>query len=183
MIVDPSALDDQARAILRSNDRGGYTIPTPGLYPFQWNWDSIFAALGFATFDEKRAWSEIETLFDAQWPNGMVPHIIFRHEDGDYFPGVEVWGTSSLDLKWPSSGISQPPLAATATRWIVECRDESAAAEQHARALLPSLVASHKWWHSARDPDGLGIMVVSHPWESGRDNLPDWDAPGRAIDT
>ncbi len=40
-------LDEQARDILRANDRGGYTIPTAGLYPYQWNWDSAFAAWGF----------------------------------------------------------------------------------------------------------------------------------------
>ena len=39
-------LNDQARAILRGNDRGGYTIPTERLYPFQWNWDSMFSAWG-----------------------------------------------------------------------------------------------------------------------------------------
>lgn len=45
------ALDAQAREILRANDRGGYTVLTTGLYPFQWNWDSCLTALGWATFD------------------------------------------------------------------------------------------------------------------------------------
>ena len=31
---------ERARAILRDNDLGGYTVPTKRLYPFQWNWDS-----------------------------------------------------------------------------------------------------------------------------------------------
>ena len=56
-----TSLDAQARDILRRNDRGGYTVPTAGLYPYQWNWDSVFAAWGFATFDLPRAWQEIET--------------------------------------------------------------------------------------------------------------------------
>ena len=30
---------DQAKAVMRKNDRGTYTVPTHGLYPFQWNWD------------------------------------------------------------------------------------------------------------------------------------------------
>ena len=42
---------EQARAILAANDRGGYTVPTDRLYPFQWNWDSAFVAMGWATFD------------------------------------------------------------------------------------------------------------------------------------
>ena len=46
-----SNLDDQARNILQKNDRGGYTVPTARLYPYQWNWDSAFVALGFLTFD------------------------------------------------------------------------------------------------------------------------------------
>ena len=45
-------LIEQARAILRRNDRGGYTVPTERLYPFQWNWDSGFVAMGGMTFDE-----------------------------------------------------------------------------------------------------------------------------------
>ena len=43
-------LDHKAKTILTENDQGGYTIPTKGLYPYQWNWDSVFVALGFATF-------------------------------------------------------------------------------------------------------------------------------------
>jgi len=44
------SLDAQAKSILLTNDRGGYTVPTARLYPYQWNWDSAFVALGFATF-------------------------------------------------------------------------------------------------------------------------------------
>ncbi len=179
---DVDALDNAAQQVLRENDRGGYTIPTAGLYPYQWNWDSVFCALGFATFDEHRAWREIETLFEAQWPNGMVPHIVFRTDDRDYFPGPGVWGTTELGLPWPSSGISQPPVAATVVRWLLEQSSDRALAERRLRGLFTGLCAWHRWWHAARDPDGLGIVTVSHPWESGRDNLPDWDVPGEAID-
>ena len=42
---------NKATQILVDNDRGGYTVPTPRLYPYQWNWDSVFAALGFSVFD------------------------------------------------------------------------------------------------------------------------------------
>ncbi|MCH2250101.1 MAG: hypothetical protein MK042_09915, partial [Cognatishimia sp.] len=90
---DNAALDARARDILIANDRGGYTIPTEGLYPYQWNWDSAFCGWGFSTFDVERAWQEFDTLFSGQWPNGMVPHILFRQNDPDYFPGPDVWGT------------------------------------------------------------------------------------------
>ncbi len=173
--MTPDTLDDRARAILRDNDRGGYTVPTAGLYPYQWNWDSVFVAMGFATFDRDRAWQEIETLFEAQWPDGMVPHIVFRVDEPTYFPGPSVWQANKGPL--PSSGISQPPVAATVIRMLAE--QDSARAE----ALFEPLDRWHRWWHAARDPDGLGVMAITHPWESGRDNLPDWDKPGQAIDT
>ena len=50
------SLQEQARAILLANDRGGYTLPTAGLYPFQWNWDASVTALGWMTFNPPRAW-------------------------------------------------------------------------------------------------------------------------------
>ena len=73
---------DAARDILRRNDRGGYTVPTDALYPFQWNWDSAFCAMGFATFDIDRALTELEFLYSGQWASGLVPHIMF-HRDAD----------------------------------------------------------------------------------------------------
>src|SRR6185312_4424528 len=90
---NPADLYQLAAEVLRENDRGSYTVPTKGLYPFQWNWDSCLTALGQRHFDEARAWIEIETLFQHQWPDGMVPHIVFHaHSDG-YFPGPDVWNT------------------------------------------------------------------------------------------
>ena len=74
-------LADRAIAILRQNDQGGYTLPTHGLYPYQWNWDSAFAAWGFMFFDPERGWAELETLLKGQWEDGMVPHILFHRID------------------------------------------------------------------------------------------------------
>src|ERR671925_176247 len=45
---------DRAVEVLKENDQGGYTIPTKGLYPYQWNWDSCLTALGQAHYDEAR---------------------------------------------------------------------------------------------------------------------------------
>ena len=170
-----NALEDQAIAILNANDRGGYTVPTAGLYPYQWNWDSAFAALGFASFDRDRAWRELETIFDGQWDDGMAAHIIFRRYDPSYFPGPDVWGSKTEP---PTSGHSQPSVVATIARWLVESGDVED--EKRARALFPKLLAWHGWWHRFRDPDGTGLVGIVHPWESGRDNCPDWD-PGMEL--
>lgn len=170
-------LDNKALQILQTNDQGGYTVPTQGMYPYQWNWDSAFVALGFATFDMDRAIAEIETLFEAQWDNGMVPHIVFRVDDPGYFPGPSVWNAGQT---LPSSGITQPPVAA----FVVESLWKRANDEDHKarlKALFPKLFAYHKWFKTYRDYENLGVVVTVHPWETGRDNCPEWDEPLSAV--
>lgn len=85
-----SDLRGRAIEVLQRNDRGGYSVPTDGLYPFQWNWDAGFAVMGYACFDEARAWQEFRKLFEGQWADGMVPHIVFHRDDPRYFPGPEI---------------------------------------------------------------------------------------------
>jgi len=34
---NPDKFVKSARSILEQNDRGGYTVPTDRLYPYQWN--------------------------------------------------------------------------------------------------------------------------------------------------
>ncbi|MCB1492870.1 MAG: hypothetical protein KDJ77_13935 [Rhodobiaceae bacterium] len=167
----PNSAVSEAIEILRANDRGGYTIPTARLYPYQWNWDSAFAALGFSYFDRARAWRELDLLFEAQWADGMVPHIVFRRNDPDYFPGPAIWQSGTEPQ---SSGISQPPVAASIVHDMVV--RGGVADLNRARALFPKLVDWHRWYLAARDPDGTGVIGIVHPWESGRDNCPDWDS-------
>jgi hypothetical protein len=171
-------LDERAREILIENDRGGYTVPNGRVYPFQWNWDSAFVSLGFATMDLGRAWREIETLFTAQWQDGFLPHIIFWQDDAGYFPGPAVWATGRTP---PTSGITQPPFAASAIRLLWEASGPQRFQNNLAK-LFPKMLACHRWFAETRDPTGEGLAVIVHPWESGRDNTPEWDRPAQKID-
>src|SRR6266542_4140673 len=173
MTIEPhdKALFENAETILRDNDRGAYTVPTKGLYPFQWNWDSCLTALGQRHFDEGRAWTEIETLLQHQWPDGMVPHIVFHAEDEGYFPGPSVWGTGRPT---PTSGITQPPvLGFVLQRLFAEAKDRQLA-RQRVGPLAEKADAWHRWFYTARDPARSGLVAILHPWESGRDNSIDW---------
>ncbi|MDP9365273.1 MAG: glycogen debranching protein, partial [Chloroflexota bacterium] len=49
------------------------------------------------------------------------------------------------------------------------------------RALYPRLLAWHRYLATARDPDGSGLVTIVHPWESGTDNSPRWDAALAAV--
>jgi len=175
-----TTLTETAIEILRENDRGTYTVPTKGLYPFQWNWDSCLTALGQRHFDESRAWLEIETLFDHQWPCGMVPHIVFHQMDDGYFPGPDVWATGR---PVPTSGITQPAVAGFALKRLFDRASDRNAAEDRVRRLLPKVAAWHRWFYATRDPQGEGLVAILHPWEAGRDNSVDWDAPFANVPT
>ena len=84
-------LQEKAKHILDTNfnEDKGFTIPCEGLYPFQWNWDSGFIAIGFAHYDSNKAKREIEALLSAQWENGFIPHIVFHNDSDTYFPGPD----------------------------------------------------------------------------------------------
>ncbi len=171
---------EAARAVLAANDRGGYTVPTARLYPFQWNWDSAFVAMGWACFDAARAWREIEKLLLGQWEDGRIPHIVFHAPADTYFPGPDVWGTHHAP---PTSGIVQPPVLATATRAVLAADPDRARAEARAATIVPALLRNHRWWHTARDPHATGLVAILHPWESGMDNSPAWDTALACVPT
>ena len=104
----------------------------------------------------------------SQWDDGMVPHIIFHKSDPGYFHGPDVWNTNQTPM---TSGISQPPVAAILARLIWE--QDTAIGHQRLSTLYPKLVKWHRWWHDFRCT--YGPAAITHPWESGRDNCPDWD--------
>lgn len=160
-------LRERAEAVLHTNDRGAHTVPSPRLYPHQWAWDSAFIAIGWAQIDPMRGFAELESLFSAQWPDGRIPHILFDPDSGDYFPGPDFWGTEG------TSTISQPPVFAMALRRLVDAGLDS----PKLPAMIRAIDRAHLFFHEQRDPLGLNLVAVAHPWESGLDNSPSWDAP------
>jgi hypothetical protein len=180
MTQETGKIYDNAIEVLRENDQGSYTVPTKGLYPFQWNWDSCLTALGQFHYDEARAWTEIETLMANQWPDGMVPHIVFHVYSDGYFPGPNVWDTKRPT---PTSGITQPPVAGFAIKRLYDRATDKDEAARRARALLPKIDAWHRWFYEMRDPQNEGLAAILHPWESGRDNSIDWDEAFERVPT
>src|SRR5213078_3574872 len=90
---DESALWQAAARVLDANWTGAATVPSPGLYPHQWSWDSAFTCIGLARHRRDRAATELVSLFRGQWATGLVPHIVFSEATArhGYFPGPELW--------------------------------------------------------------------------------------------
>ncbi|ADI14082.1 amylo-alpha-1,6-glucosidase [Truepera radiovictrix] len=165
-------LAGEAQRILRDNDTGRFIKPSPKQYPHQWNWDAALIALGLATFDLERARAEVRTLLEGQWKDGMVPHIVYHDGPSDYFPTPDFWRSerSAAAPSVPTSGLTQPPVLATAVRAIVERDPDQGAALTFLREVYGKLLAWHRWFYAARDPEGSGVVALIHPWESGMDN-------------
>jgi hypothetical protein len=176
------ALLGTARDVLDANWTGRYTRPSQALYPHQWSWDSAFIAVGRSCYDAERARQELETLFEAQWETGMVPSIAFDPAGpaNAYYPGPDVW-QSERSPAAPgdrrTSGITQPPIHARAALEVHRHAppDQSAASLAWLERLYPRLVAQQRYLATARDPRGIGLAAIVHPWESGLDDSPAWD--------
>jgi glycogen debranching enzyme len=165
-------LADGALSVLRRNDTGLFVKPAPDVYPFQWNWDAALVAIGLARVDVARGRQEVRALLRGQWADGMVPHIVFHPTGFDYAPGPEIWDSASCPGAPPiaTSGLTQPPVLATAVRALHEAAPDPGFLEE----VLPAVEAWHAWLHRERAFDGSGLVAILHPWESA-DNAPRFD--------
>ena len=171
--------------MLEGNWTGTSTIPSHGLYPHQWSWDSAFIAIGLRHLSPLRAQTELETLLAAQWGDGRIPHIVFNPSVplDAYFPSPDFWRSSTAGRAAgaprtvQTSGIVQPPVHALAA-WLVHCADPGLSrARGFLTRVYPRLAAWHRYLLHRRDLGGGGLASVVHPWEQGMDNSPCWDAP------
>lgn len=167
-------LFEEAKKVLKHNDRGKFTVPAGDLYPHQWLWDSCFVAIGLRHTDIERAKTELTSLLRGQWSNGMLPNIIFN--DSAEHRERNLW-RSYLSPYAPSdvatSGITQPPLLAEA---VVRVGQKMRLAERRTwyQQMYPHLLKHHEWLYRDRDPHEEGLVLLLHPYESGLDNSPPW---------
>lgn len=168
-------LVEQAKAVLKENDRGLYTIPAHGLYQHQWLWDSCFIAIGRRHYDVERAKMEILSLLRGQWSNGMVPHIVLSpgHKEYRHMGIWRSWVSPYSPDDVNTSGITQPPMIAEA---VVRVGEKLPLQERRSwyRQVWPNLISYHQWLYRERDPHHEGLVLQIHPWETGLDNTPPW---------
>jgi len=145
----------------REGVRFSYTRPSPSRYPWQWYWDSCFAAIVWRRFEPERARAELETLLAAQRPDGFLGHTIFwdRPVSLGRLPFYNVASRTSLQ-----TGTIQPPLLAWA--WRIAVGDPR---------VEPRIAAQANWLSANRDLEGDGLLWISQPDESGLDASPKFD--------
>jgi hypothetical protein len=159
----------EAERVLRQNwvvgERGetrfSYTEPSPGRYPWQWYWDSCFAAIVWRRFQPARARLELESLLAAQRPDGFVGHTIFWRSRVSLlrllFYNVARRSTDQTET-------IQPPLLAWAWRIAVGDPNEE-----------PRIGRHMDWLSRNRDLEGDGLLWIVQPDESGLDASPKFE--------
>jgi glycogen debranching enzyme len=140
-------LRDKAYELLLRNRRPTgtghtYTVPSPETYPYQWLWDSCFHAIMLAKLDPEAAISELRALLSRQYPDGLVPHIIFW-DTKITRPYNWGWGKSGI------TSITQPPMIAYAAHEIYLHTRETDFLDE----LFPSILAFYTLSHRTSRPD------------------------------
>ncbi len=142
--------------------RFAYTRPSPGNYPFQWYWDSCFAAIVWRRFEPTRSRTELESLLAAQGEDGFIGHTIFWDTPLNERQRLTY---NVLKADAPMTASIQPPTLAWA--WKISVGDPAA---------LPAIGRQYDWLARNRDLDGDGLIWIVQPDESGLDASPQFDA-------
>jgi hypothetical protein len=138
-----------------------YTQPSPGRYPWQWYWDSCFAAIVWRRFEPARARAELESLLEAQRPDGFVGHTIFWRSRVSL---LRLLFYNVLSRASMQTETIQPPLLAWAWQIAVgDPREE------------PRIGAQADWLAAHRGLEGDGLLWIVQPDESGLDASPKFE--------
>jgi hypothetical protein len=167
--VTEAPLADLAVRVLRGNwvegeregVRYGYTSPSPGRYPWQWYWDSCFAAIVRRRFEPRRARTELESLLRSAREDGFIGHITFW-SDPVSLTRLPYYNVASRDALRTET--IQPPLLAWA--WSMAVGDPAAEL---------AIARHHRWLREKRALDGDGLLWIVQPDESGLDASPKFD--------
>ena len=161
----PADLAAEAHRILeaawRDDDAaGGYCVPNPTTYPWQWLWDSCFHAVAWAHLGDERATRELSSALSAQDGEGFVPHL--RYGAGPQ-PHAALWGRSG------ASTITQPPMYGHTVAELSRLGFEVEG------TILDRATNGLRFLLGRRRRTAGGLVEICHPWESGCDDSPRWD--------
>jgi Mannosylglycerate hydrolase MGH1-like glycoside hydrolase domain len=138
-----------------------YTRPSPSRYPWQWYWDSCFAAIAWRRFEPERSRSELRSLLGAADEEGFIGHTIFWEHPVSLSRSM-YYNVASRSA--PMTSTIQPPLLAWA--WRIAVGDP---------ATEPGIRRHHEWLETHRDLEGDGLLWIVQPDESGLDDSPKFD--------
>jgi glycogen debranching enzyme len=134
--------------------------PSKSYYVGSWQWDNFFHALAYRHVDARLAQDQLRILMDHQREDGMIPDAI--HDEG-----------TVTHLDYPvEADVTKPPLLAWAAWKLYEFDHDREFLDE----IYGSIVKWNNWWFEKNDLDGNGLCEYQHPFSSGLDDSPLWDA-------
>ncbi|KAJ3384184.1 hypothetical protein HDU84_003088 [Entophlyctis sp. JEL0112] len=138
-----------------ANSGNPYYFTQPSLFKYgagQWLWDSCGAIIANSRRNIQDAILEFNTLMYSQVSNGMVPE----------------------EISWPSGSgntVSQMPVIPFALQAIYNQTGDI----NYLKTWVPKVANYLNWWRTTRSK-GEGLVITVHPWETGIDASPAFDA-------
>jgi glycogen debranching enzyme len=135
-------------------------MPTKTKYIGLWLWDSALHTLAYRHIDPELARNQIRIFLEHQLPDGMVPDVVFDE------------GIVS-EINHPiKARVTKPPLLA----WAALKIHEEAPSITFLREIYEPLKRWNAWWFEQSKDDLKGLAQYNHPYSSGLDDNPLWDA-------
>jgi putative isomerase len=135
-------------------------LPSKIKYVGLWLWDSAMHALAFRHVDPNLARNQIRAMLAYQMPDGMLPDAI--HDEGVI---------TEIDHPMRAE-VTKPPILAWAALKLHEIDPNP----DFLREIYMPLLRWNAWWTSMNDDDVDGLVQYNHPYSSGLDDSPLWDA-------
>ena len=135
-------------------------MPSKLSYVGLWLWDSAMHTLAYRHVDPELGRNQIRAMLAYQLADGMLPDAI-------YDEGV----ISTIDHPiWAE--VTKPPILAWAALKLHEIDPDP----DFLQEIYVPLVRWNAWWFAMNDDDVDGLVQYNHPYSSGLDDNPLWDA-------
>jgi putative isomerase len=157
-------------------------VPSKLGYVGVWHWDAFFHAVALRHVDPELAKDQFRILLRHQLPDGMIPDVV--HDGGalthaSAMPAADrarslayVGDRGEASEAMRSARITKPPLAAWAAWKVFEIDGDA----DFLAEVEDPIRRSQAWWVRENDPHGTGLCAYLHPYSSGIDDGPLWDA-------
>jgi len=134
--------------------------PSKMHYVGVWQWDAYFHALAYRHVEMKLAQDQLRIVLDHQREDGMIPDAV--HDEG-----------TVTHLTFPiDADVTKPPLLAWSAWKLYEIDGDREFLDE----IYEPIVRWNDWWFAKNDVDGNGLCEYQHPFSSGLDDSPLWDA-------
>jgi putative isomerase len=134
--------------------------PSKLYYVGVWQWDAYFHALAYRHIDDCLAEDQLRIILDHQRQDGMLPDAV--HDEG-----------TVTHLNFPvDADVTKPPLLG----WSAWKLYEASGDKEFLEEIYEPMVHWNQWWFEKNDLDNDGLCEYLHPFSSGLDDSPLWDA-------